>query len=117
MIIILYFMCWIYILQYIHLFILYLIDNSLAYLKYNNDLLQSVQNLGLMYDSSTSSIREDTTWPYTLDNGVSEEFDCQNLGICGTLTPHNGIWEIPLYSTFYTGSKFQDTIHKLKCDE
>ncbi|ORX44366.1 hypothetical protein BCR36DRAFT_586224 [Piromyces finnis] len=74
------------------------------FLKYNNELLQSIQNLKLLYDSSTSSVREDTTWPYTLDNGVSDEFDCQALNICGSITNHNGIWEIPLYSTFYTNN-------------
>ncbi|OUM66285.1 hypothetical protein PIROE2DRAFT_59468 [Piromyces sp. E2] len=80
------------------------------FLNYNNELLQSVQNLGLVYDSSTSSVSEDAPWPYTLDNGISDEFDCQSLGICGSITGHNGIWEIPIYSTFYTDNRPPDSM-------
>ena len=75
-------------------------------MNYTNDLIQSVQNLGLTYDSSTSTIRQDSSWPYTLDNGFNEsDVDCNTTGTCGSITNHQGLWEIPLYSFFYKDGK------------
>jgi len=70
------------------------------FLYYDNNLIQNVQDLGLLYDSSAPTIRQDSSWPYTLDYGFADDTDCNANGICGTITPHNGLWEIPLYSTF-----------------
>jgi len=75
------------------------------FLNYTNDLIQSVQNLGLAYDSSAPTIRQDASWPYTLDNGFSDtDVDCNTTGTCGSMTNHNGLWEIPLYSFFYNNA-------------
>jgi len=57
--------------------------------------------MGLMYDSSAPTIRQDASWPYTLDNGFADDIDCVSTNTCGTITPHKGLWEIPLYSFFF----------------
>lgn len=71
------------------------------FLNYTNELIQSVQNMGLMYDSSAPTIRQDSSWPYTLDYGFSDDVDCNTTNTCGKITAHNGLWEIPLYSFFF----------------
>lgn len=71
------------------------------FLNYTNELIQHIQDLGLTYDSSAPTILQDSNWPYTLDNGFSDDIDCQTTNTCGTIAPHNGLWEIELYSIFY----------------
>jgi len=71
------------------------------FLSYDDSLIQTVQNLGLTYDSSAPTVIENASWPYTLDNGFYDDVDCQTNKVCGAMSPHNGLWEIPLYSTFY----------------
>jgi len=75
------------------------------FLSYNENLIQAVQNLGLTYDSSAPTIRENASWPYTLDNGFFDDVDCNTNKICNEPNIHKGLWEIPLYSTFYPDNK------------
>ncbi|CAG8467749.1 12355_t:CDS:10 [Cetraspora pellucida] len=62
------------------------------FLDWTPEVLQTLAKLGFQYDSSVTALKEDASWPYTLDYGLYN--DCWK-GFCNsTIIP--GFFEIPM---------------------
>ena len=75
------------------------------YLKYDNDTLTAVKQLGFRYDTSIEEGYEENQdgtnylWPYTLDNrspGHTVQVEWGD-GLV-EIEPHAGLWELPVYA-------------------
>jgi hypothetical protein len=63
--------------------------------NYSMGTLNSLKDLGFMYDASASSAGGKDYYPYTLDNGLAN--DCWK-GVCGPSAKFPGVFEIPMYT-------------------
>lgn len=62
------------------------------FLNWQPKTFDIIAEQGFQYDSSTTALPEDATWPYTMDNGLYN--DCWK-GFCDTVK-HPGVFEIPM---------------------
>lgn len=62
------------------------------FLNFSAETFNTIAKLGFQYDSSVTALKEDASWPYTLDYGLNH--DCY-LGFCDSVK-HPGFWEIPM---------------------
>ncbi|CAG8699433.1 16882_t:CDS:2, partial [Dentiscutata heterogama] len=63
------------------------------FLNYSVETFEILSKLGFQYDSSVTALREDASWPYTLDNGLAH--DCTTSNFCDKVV-HPGFFEIPM---------------------
>lgn len=62
------------------------------FLNWQPKTFDVIAQQGILYDSSTTALTDDATWPYTMDYGLYN--DCWK-GFCDT-TIHPGLFEIPM---------------------
>ena len=83
------------------------------FLKFSQDTLDRLSDLGFLYDSSISDSGSgsdggrESLWPYTLDHGVVQ--GCANTaGTCDPAATNPGLWEVPMWTLFSeSGSPMQ----------
>lgn len=66
------------------------------FLNWQPKTFDIIAQQGFLYDSSTTAVVEDATWPYTMDYGLYN--DCWR-GFCNQ-TIHPGLFEIPMAAVF-----------------